>query len=44
MICVIPDISSFIDKLFADGETTMQSIQQANQEKTKTFDLFWHAA
>ncbi len=34
----ISDISSFIDKLFADGETTMQSIQQANQEKTKTFD------
>ena len=34
----ISDISNFIDKLFADGETTMQSIQQANQEKTKTFD------
>ncbi len=34
----ISDVSNFIDKLFADGETTMQSIQQANQEKTKTFD------
>ena len=34
----ISDISSFIDKLFADGETTIQSIQQANIEKTKTFD------
>jgi len=34
----ISDISSFVDKLFAGGETTMQSIQQANQEKTKTFD------
>ena len=34
----ISQISSFIDLLSKDGETTIQSIQQANQEKTKTFD------
>ena len=34
----LSDISAHIDRLSADGETTMQSIQQSNQEKTKTFD------
>ena len=36
----LSQISSFIDALAKDGETTIQSIQQANQEKekTKTFD------
>ena len=34
----LTDISAHIDKLSADGETTMQSIQQSTQEKTKTFD------
>ena len=34
----LSDISAHIDKLSADGETTMQSIQQSTQEKTKTFD------
>ena len=34
----ISDISSYIDRLLADGETTMESIQKANTEKTKTFD------
>ena len=36
----LSDISAHIDKLTVDGETTMQSIQQNNQqkEKTKTFD------
>ncbi|OCW75939.1 Type II Secretion system PilB [Pelagibacteraceae bacterium GOM-A1] len=34
----ISDISSYIDRLLADGETTMESIQKANSEKTKTFD------
>ncbi|MDC3175421.1 GspE/PulE family protein [Candidatus Pelagibacter sp.] len=36
----LSDISAHIDRLTADGETTMQSIQQNNQqkEKTKTFD------
>ena len=34
----LSDISAHIDRLSAEGETTMQSIQQANQEKTKTFD------
>ncbi len=34
----ISDISNYIDKLLADGETTMASIQKANSEKTKTFD------
>jgi len=36
----LSQISSFIDGLAKDGETTIQSIQQANQEKekTKTFD------
>ncbi|MDC3158630.1 ATPase, T2SS/T4P/T4SS family [Candidatus Pelagibacter sp.] len=34
----ISQISSFIDLLSKDGETTIQSIQQANAEKTKTFD------
>ena len=36
----LSDISAHIDRLTVDGETTMQSIQQNNQqkEKTKTFD------
>ena len=34
----ISDISSYVDRLLADGETTMESIQKANTEKTKTFD------
>ena len=34
----ISDISSYVDRLLADGETTMESIQKANSEKTKTFD------
>ena len=34
----ITDISSYVDRLLADGETTMESIQKANSEKTKTFD------
>tara|TARA_B100000674_G_C37937422_1_gene960996 strand:+ start:101 stop:1849 length:1749 start_codon:yes stop_codon:yes gene_type:complete len=34
----ISDISSYVDRLLADGETTMASIQKANFEKTKTFD------
>ena len=34
----LSDISAHIDRLSAEGETTMQSIQQANQEKIKTFD------
>ena len=36
----LSEISAHIDKLTVDGETTMQSIQQNNQqkEKTKTFD------
>jgi len=34
----ISDISSYIDRLLADGETTMESIQKANSEKIKTFD------
>ena len=34
----LSQISSFIEALSKDGETTIQSIQQANQEKTKTFD------
>ena len=34
----ISEISDFIKKLHADGETTMQSIQQKNKEKVQTFD------
>ena len=36
----LSQISSFIEAISKDGETTIQSIQQANQtkEKTKTFD------
>ena len=36
----LSEISAHIDRLTLDGETTMQSIQQNNQqkEKTKTFD------
>ena len=34
----ISDISSYVDKLLENGETTIQSIQKANTEKTKTFD------
>ena len=34
----ISGISDFIKKLHADGETTMQSIQQKNKEKIQTFD------
>ena len=34
----ISDISSYVDRLLADGETTMESIQKSNYEKTKTFD------
>ena len=34
----ISEISEFIKKLHADGETTMQSIQQKNKEKVQTFD------
>ncbi len=34
----ISHISDFIDKLLADGETTIQSIQQKNKEKIQTFD------
>ena len=34
----LSEISSFIEALSKDGETTIQSIQQANQEKVKTFD------
>ena len=34
----ISDISSYVDRLLADGETTMESIQKANNEKIKTFD------
>ena len=34
----LSDISAHIDRLSAEGETTMQSIQQANKEKIKTFD------
>ncbi len=34
----ISQISDFIKKLHADGETTMQSIQQKNKEKVQTFD------
>ena len=34
----ISEISDFIKKLHADGETTMQSIQQKNKEKIQTFD------
>ena len=34
----ISQISDFIDKLLAEGETTIQSIQQKNKEKIQTFD------
>ncbi len=34
----ISEISDFIKKLHAGGETTMQSIQQKNKEKVQTFD------
>ena len=34
----ISEISDFIKKLHADGETTMQSIQEKNKEKIQTFD------
>ena len=34
----ISEISNFIKNLHADGETTMQSIQQKNKEKIQTFD------
>ena len=34
----LSDISTHIDKLIAEGETTIASIQKANAEKTKTFD------
>ena len=34
----ISEISDFIKKLHAEGETTMQSIQQKNKEKIQTFD------
>ena len=34
----ISEISDFIKKLHADGETTIQSIQQRNKEKIQTFD------
>ena len=34
----ISEISDFIKKLHADGETTIQSIQQKNKEKIQTFD------
>ncbi len=34
----VTEISAFIEKLVADGETTIQSIQHANKEKIQTFD------
>ena len=34
----ISQISDFIDKLLAEGETTIQSIQKKNKEKIQTFD------
>jgi type IV pilus assembly protein PilB len=34
----VTQISSFIEKIVEGGEVTAQSIQQAQQEKTKTFD------
>ena len=34
----ISDISNFIKKLHAEGETTYESIQKKNKEKVKTFD------
>ena len=34
----VSDISSFVDKLLADGERTISDIRQTNAEKTKTFD------
>ena len=34
----INEISDFIKKLHAEGETTIQSIQQKNKEKIQTFD------
>ena len=34
----VTQISDFIDKIVEGGEVTAQSIQQAQQEKTKTFD------
>ena len=34
----INEISDFIKKLHAEGETTFQSIQQKNKEKIQTFD------
>ena len=34
----VTEISTYIEKLVADGETTIQSIQHANKEKIQTFD------
>ena len=34
----ISHISNFIEKLLAEGETTIQSIQKKNKEKIQTFD------
>ena len=34
----VSDISSFVDKLLADGERTISDIRQTNAEITKTFD------
>ena len=34
----ISDISNFIKKLHAEGETTYESIQKKNKEKVQTFD------
>ena len=34
----VSDISSFVDKLLADGERTISDIRQTNAEKIKTFD------
>ena len=33
----VSDISSFVDKLLADGERTISDIRQTNAEKTKNF-------
>ncbi len=34
----VSQISNFIEKIVDGGEVTVESLQQANQEKTKTFD------
>ena len=34
----VTEISDFIQKLLQEGETTIESIQQANKEKIQTFD------